>query len=107
MRFRALDFIEVFKNTEMKKLLKEFPFTFEKVKLSHYLVVMVLEKTTALNILTGFLAPDEGRVLINGKDLSEDVNKLRKNMGYLTSDTALYERFSVLESIEFVMRLGT
>lgn len=102
MKFRALDFIEVFKKYGDEEALKGVSFHVREGEIVSLLGCNGAGKTTALNILTGFLAPDEGRVLINGKDLSKNVNKLRKNMGYLTSDMALYERFSVLESIEFV-----
>lgn len=105
MRFRALDFVEIFKKYGNEEALKGVSFHVREGEIVSLLGCNGAGKTTALNILTGFLAPDEGQVLINGKNLSENLNELRKNMGYLTSEMALYEKFSVLESIKFIGEL--
>lgn len=103
MKMRAIDFVEVSKKyNENEHALKGVSFNVREGEIVSLLGCNGAGKTTALNIMTGFLAPDEGKVLINGKDISENLSFARKNMGYLTSEMALYEKFSVLESIKFI-----
>ena len=40
-------------------------------------------KTTLVDILLGLLTPDEGRVLVDGNDISGDVRGFRLNIGYV------------------------
>jgi len=38
-------------------------------------------KSTTLNILLGFLKPDDGKTLVNGIDTSSDADEARKQIG--------------------------
>ena len=40
-------------------------------------------KTTTMQIITNYLAPQEGKIIIGGKDLREHANELKKHIGYL------------------------
>ncbi|MDA9793092.1 ABC transporter ATP-binding protein [Bacteriovoracaceae bacterium] len=102
MRTRAIDFIEISKSYGEQEALNGVSFHVRENEIVSLLGCNGAGKTTALNILTGFLKPDSGKVLINNKDISTNLNWVKQNMGYLTSDMALYERFSVLESIIFL-----
>lgn len=47
-------------------------------------------KSTLLKVLTGLYAPDRGRVLLDGTDISQiDPRDLRRNIGYLSQDVRL------------------
>ncbi|MEL7117153.1 MAG: ATP-binding cassette domain-containing protein, partial [Pseudomonadota bacterium] len=47
-------------------------------------------KSTMLKILTGLYAPDRGRVLLDGTDMSQiDPRDLRRNIGYLSQEVRL------------------
>ena len=58
-------------------------------------------KTTITNLLFGFYAVDEGRVLIDGVSVSDyDLNHLRENMAIVPQDVLLFSG-SIMENIRF------
>lgn len=52
-------------------------------------------KTTIIKILTGYLQPDEGTVLINGLDVLEHTREVQAQIGYLPETAPLYPELSV------------
>ena len=62
-------------------------------------------KTTMMRILTGFFPPTEGRVTLNGIDLSKEPNSLKRRIGYLPEHLAPYPDFRVEEFLDFVAQV--
>ncbi len=62
-------------------------------------------KSTLMKIITSFISPTEGVVLINGKDVSEDDLETRKTIGYLPEHNPLYPDMYVREYLEFVLKI--
>ncbi len=62
-------------------------------------------KTTMLRILTGMLAPSEGTVRVDGLDVSERPVEVRRRLGYLPENTALYPELRVQEYLTYRARL--
>lgn len=58
-------------------------------------------KSTTMNILTGYIAPNEGSVMINGYDMSVQARAAKKCIGYLPEIPPLYPDMSVLEYLHF------
>jgi len=54
-------------------------------------------KTTTLRMITGFLPPSSGRVTLGGRDLFGDDVALRREIGYLPENVALYPEMRVEE----------
>ncbi|HQE93312.1 MAG TPA: ATP-binding cassette domain-containing protein [Anaerolineae bacterium] len=52
-------------------------------------------KTTIIKILTGYLQPDEGTVLINNLDVLEHTREVQAQIGYLPETAPLYPELSV------------
>ncbi len=52
-------------------------------------------KTTAIKILTGYLQPDEGTVLIDGLDVLAHTREIQARIGYLPENAPLYPELSV------------
>lgn len=57
-------------------------------------------KTTLLRILAGFLAPDEGRILVNGEDLT-DIPPNRRPFNTVFQNYALFPHQTIRENIGF------
>ncbi len=62
-------------------------------------------KTTTLNMLTGYLAPSEGRIEINGHDLLTEPRSAKQHLGYLPELPPLYDEMTVEGYLRFVCQL--
>ena len=62
-------------------------------------------KTTTMNMLTGYLAPTEGQIRIDGHDLSEEPVEARRRIGYLPEIPPLYLDMTPLEYLRFAAEL--
>jgi gliding motility-associated transport system ATP-binding protein len=62
-------------------------------------------KTTTLRMLTGYLRPTEGDVLIDGHDITEEPVRARRQIGYLPENVALYPEMRVEEYLGYRGRL--
>jgi len=58
-------------------------------------------KTTTMQIITNYLAPHEGKIIIGGKDLREHANELKKHIGYLPESNPLYQEMPVIDYLRF------
>ncbi len=68
-------------------------------------------KTTLLRIMTGQVLPDRGKVLVDGRNVpalsADDLFELRKEMGFLFQNGALFTDYSVYENVVFPLREHT
>ena len=62
-------------------------------------------KTTTMNMITGYLAPTEGQIIINGHDILEEPEEAKRCIGYLPDQPPLYLDMTVLEYLNFCARL--
>src|ERR1700732_1967881 len=63
-------------------------------------------KTTTLRMLATILEPTDGTALVFGHDIVEDADKVRSNIGFLSTATALYPRLTAQEMVEYFGRLN-
>jgi len=65
-------------------------------------------KSVLLKHMIGLLKPDSGSIHIDGKDITQltekELLKLRKHIGYLFQEGALYDFMNVFENIAFPLR---
>lgn len=62
-------------------------------------------KTTTLRMLTGYLAPDEGVIEIDGVNAIENPVEARKRIGYMPESVPLYKELRVEEYLRYRARL--
>jgi ABC-2 type transport system ATP-binding protein len=62
-------------------------------------------KTTTMRVLTGFLPPSEGRVVVDGFDVLTHSLEVRARLGYLAESVPLYREHRVQEMLWFQGRL--
>lgn len=82
-----------------------------EVKLGENLVVFGRSgqgKSVLLKCLAGLMTPDNGKIFINGQNILElslkDLNKIRKNIGFLFQGAALYDSMTVRENLSFPLK---
>jgi ABC-type multidrug transport system, ATPase component len=51
-------------------------------------------KTTTLRCLSTLIKPTDGKIYVNGHEVQEEAEEVRKNIGFLTSDIKLDPQFS-------------
>ena len=62
-------------------------------------------KTTALNLMTGYFPPTEGKVRIAGKEMLSDPRSCKRMIGYLPEKPPLYDEMTVEDYLLFVCEL--
>jgi len=62
-------------------------------------------KTTTLRMLAGLIAPDAGRMAVDGIDVATDTRQALARMGVLSDARGLYPRLSARENIVYYGRL--
>jgi sodium transport system ATP-binding protein len=63
-------------------------------------------KTTTLRILATILEPSDGTAIVCGHDVIDEPEKVRANVGFLSTATALYPRLTSQEMVEYFGRLN-
>jgi len=62
-------------------------------------------KTTALRILSTVLRPTAGTVSVNGFDVVTQSDQVRRQIGFMSANTAVYDRMTAWEMVEYFGRL--
>ncbi len=62
-------------------------------------------KTTTMNILTGYISATDGKAMINGIDVLEQPEEVKKMIGYLPEFPPLYGDMTVKEYLDFVSNI--
>src|SRR5512138_2304345 len=68
-------------------------------------------KSVLLKHMIGLLRPDEGRVLVDGEDISTasraELNRVRERFGMLFQNAALFDSLTVFENVAFPLEEKT
>jgi len=83
-----------------QKALDEVSFSIKKGELVGFLGPNGAGKSTMMKIITGFLPPDSGEVIVNGQKVESKNPEIRKNIGYLPEHNPLYTDLYVKEFLE-------
>lgn len=62
-------------------------------------------KSTTMNIITGYISATDGTVKVDGVDILENPNEVKKKIGYLPELPPLYQDMTVEEYLKFVSRI--
>lgn len=80
-------------------------FQIEKGKIYGFLGPNGAGKSTTMNMITGYIASTEGKVVIDGHDILEEPEEAKKCIGYLPEQPPLYYDMTVLEYLKFAADL--
>lgn len=62
-------------------------------------------KTTTMNMITGFIEPTGGDILVGGIDIDANPTKVKAQIGYMPEGTPLYNDLTVKEFITYMAEL--
>jgi ABC-2 type transport system ATP-binding protein len=77
-------------------------FTVEKGEIVGFLGPNGAGKTTTMNIITGYISATEGSVKVDGFDILEEPEEVKKRIGYMPEFPPLYLDMTVQEYLNFV-----
>ncbi len=88
-----------------KKALDEINFTVNEGEILGFLGPNGAGKSTTMNIITGYIAPTKGTVLIDGFDIIREPKKAKSRIGYLPEQPPLYMDMTVKGYLNFMYDL--
>ena len=62
-------------------------------------------KSTTMNMITGFIEPTEGEIIVNGYNIDESPKKVKSQIGYMPEGTPLYSDLTVKEFVTYMADL--
>lgn len=62
-------------------------------------------KSTTMNMITGYIEPTKGKIIINGYDISKTPKKAKRQIGYMPESVPLYNDLTVREFIKYMADL--
>ena len=83
------------------KALDMLSFSVEKGEIVGILGPNGAGKSTAVKMITGILKPTAGSVKVSGFEVSDNLDGIRKLIGFMPQETALYEDLTAYESLEY------
>ena len=84
---------------------KDVNFNIKKGEIIGFLGPNGAGKSTIMNILTGYLSMTQGKVEIDGFDITENPEEAKKRIGYLPEIPPLYMDMKVREYLDFIYDL--
>jgi len=105
METLAIEVCQLTKRYETVTALDQISFEVRAGEIMGFLGPNGAGKTTTLRILTGLLAPSSGSVRINGLDAETRSLPIRRQIGYLPENVALYPELRVEEYLSYRARI--
>ena len=91
---------KIFKNA-VEPAVKDISFTINRGEIFGLLGPNGAGKTTTISMLCGLFPPTHGDIIINGKNSHEHLYKLKKIIGVVPQDIALYPTLTAKENLSF------
>ena len=80
-------------------------FKIEDGEVCGYLGANGAGKSTTIKILTGMLSADSGSVVVNGINVIQEPQKVKKIIGYVPESGALFQSLTPFDFLEFVCKM--
>lgn len=88
-----------------KKAVKNLNFTVERGEILGFLGPNGAGKTTTMQIITGYIPPTSGQVMIDGYDTLENPLEVKRKIGYLPENPPLYYNMTTEKFLNFIAEL--
>ena len=100
-----LEIKNIKKSFKNKVVLKDISMSVNKGEIVGLLGPNGAGKTTTFEIITGFLKSDSGKILIDGKDITDfpTWKRAREGISYLPQEISIFKKLTVRENFEIVL----
>lgn len=102
---KILEINDLKKSYKMKKAVKGISFSVYEGEILGFLGPNGAGKSTTINILSTVLKPDSGNIKFEGKNINNDISYVKKNIGIVPQDLAIYENISAEKNVRFFASL--
>src|SRR6187402_2314662 len=86
-------------------VLKGIDLSFEKGEIIGYIGPNGAGKSTTIKILTGIIPDFDGDASVLGFDIRKDTLEIKRRIGYIPENAALYETLTPIEYLHFIGQL--
>jgi phospholipid/cholesterol/gamma-HCH transport system ATP-binding protein len=101
----AVEFRDVSLSFDDRKILDGLSFKVQKGESKIILGGSGGGKSTTIKLILGLLKPDEGRILVDGEDITDyteaEMMKVRKKIGMIFQEGALFDSLSVYDNVAY------
>lgn len=97
-----IEFKNVSKKYGKKTCIKDISFKINKGEIVGLLGLNGAGKSTIMNMLTGYIYPTDGEILIDGINIVDNREQANRKIGYLPEVPPLYADMTVFETLKFV-----
>lgn len=101
----AIEFRNVHLSFDDRKILDGLSFKVQKGETKIILGGSGGGKSTIIKLVLGLLKPDEGRIFVDGEDITDyseaEMMRVRKNIGMIFQEGALFDSLSVYDNVAF------
>ena len=97
--------IDLCKSYGQHKAVDHINFHIKKGEIIGFLGPNGAGKSTTMNMITGYLSPTSGSIIVNDFDVTENPLEVKKSIGYLPEIPPLYQDMTVLEYLRFAGEL--
>lgn len=103
---KAIEYRDIKKTYGDKVIIEGFSMAVEQGEFVTIIGSSGCGKTTILKMANGLVAPTEGSVIVNGRDIrNENMIELRRNIGYAIQGSVLFPHMTVEQNISYVPNL--
>ena len=95
----------IVKNYNRIPVVKQVSFTTRPGEILGYLRPDGAGKSTTIKMLAGLLEPDDGQILLDGRDTRQDIVAYKGRLGYIPEQAEVYPQLSGREYLQLVGRL--
>lgn len=104
-RFLSIQVSHLSKHFGPQQAVRDITFQVGKGEILGFLGPNGAGKTTTMRMITGYLAPDQGDIMVNGIPVTEENHQVRSQIGYLPENNPLYLDMYVREYLRYVARI--
>ena len=96
-----LEIKDVVKNYRRKRVVDGLSFTVDKGQILGIIGSNGAGKSTCVSMIATLIKPDGGTILYDGEDIVANPGAIRRRMGFVPQDIALYETLSGMDNLKF------